>query len=217
MELPHYGRAITRCNRPTGCCSGRRRNSHSCPQATSFDGRHWLHQPWRCCGSNVPPCHRFSDEVSGLMAEACGTVDSARAPASPQSCAGRPTPRGTCAASPRQGKLRVPGCCSGRRRNSHSCPMARHGFRLGPTPCRSHASAMPIGVGRHHQTNQSQTKDLTERIADALVSAMCPCIFGKSKKKTPLALVLLYISYSWVLPKKTRLSYCFILRTRGSY
>ena len=47
--------------------------------------------------------------------------------------------------------------------------MARHGFRLGPTPCRSHASAMPIGVGRHHQTNQSQTKDLTERIADALV------------------------------------------------
>ena len=28
---------------------------------------------------------------------------------------------------------------------------------------------MPIGVGRHHQTNQSQTKDLTERIADALV------------------------------------------------
>ena len=62
-----------------------------------------VHQQWRCCGSDVPPCHRFSDEVSGLMAEACGTVDSARAPASPQSCAGRPTPRGTCAASPRQG------------------------------------------------------------------------------------------------------------------
>ena len=80
-------------------------------------------------------------------------------------------------------KHRVPGCCSGRRRNSHSCPMARHGFRLGPTPCRSHASAMPIGVGRHHQTNQSQTKDLTERIADALVSAMCLCIFGKAKRK----------------------------------
>ena len=80
-------------------------------------------------------------------------------------------------------KHRVPGCCSGRRRNSHSCPMARHGFRLGPTPCRSHASAMPIGVGRHHQTNQSQTKDLTERIADALVSAMCLCIFGKEKRK----------------------------------
>ena len=61
--------------------------------------------------------------------------------------------------------------------------MARHGFRLGPTPCRSHASAMPIGVGRHHQTNQSQTKDLTERIADALVSAMCPPAFLEKQKE----------------------------------
>ena len=28
-----------------------------------------VHQQWRCCGSDVPPCHRFFDEVSGLMAE----------------------------------------------------------------------------------------------------------------------------------------------------
>ena len=49
--------------------------------------------------------------------------------------------------------------------------------------CQCHASAMPIGVGRHHQTDQSQTQDLTERIADALVSAMCLCIFGKAKRK----------------------------------
>ena len=39
---------------------------------------------------------------------------------------------------------------------------------------------MPIGVGRHHQTNQSQTKDLTERIAEALVSA--PAFLEKQKE-----------------------------------
>ena len=76
--------------------------------------------------------------------------------------------------------------------------MARHGFRLGPTPCRSHASAMPIGVGRHHQTNQSQTKDLTERIAEALVSA--PAFLEKQKENASSIGTALY--YVLVGPTK---------------